>query len=403
MEKPPAFVVPAGVVFQITDDGVHIENQGDIVLHTDFGRTLTRVVSHGGSVELHGSATAGTLSAHGGVTVTGALTAEQVEAGGDVQIGGAGAVRKLVAGGALSIGGAASGSHHEGASVQVGGDAHVDQVRGAGAVQIAGAFGGGTVRGGDVQLGGAVTARGIQGARSVRIGAGKVQIDAVIAPEVHLDARTSGRITVVESQNEVGPNAVKGGFRLADYEEMFGNPEQFLADRGLHTLDGSAPPPAAPAPTKKARSEPPPPPPPPEPAPVVAEPAPVAPPPDPVDDAPTVVTDAPAPTPTPVQMEIDEVEEEPSAPAGTTVPEHPLHPQLMDAVTKILDCYGGAEVPPAVLHLRTLIDTHEYDQVRAEITTIWSDLLKFHQKKGMRIQHQVTTTFNTINSLVKKM
>ena len=102
-------------------------------------------------------------------------------------------------------------------------------------------------------------------------------------------------------------------------------------------------------------------------------------------------------------MEIDEVEDEPAGPAASNVPEHPLHPQLMDAVSKILECYGGAEVPPAVIHLRTLIDTHEYDQVRAEITTIWSDLLKFHQKKGMRIQHQVTTTFNTINSLVKKM
>ena len=111
-------------------------------------------------------------------------------------------------------------------------------------------------------------------------------------------------------------------------------------------------------------------------------------------------------------MEIDEEEDagaENDANAVITLvtapqtPEHPLHGQLMEAVTKILECYGGAEVPPAVNHLRGLIEQHHYEQVRGEITTIWSDLLKFHQKKGMRIQHQVTTTFNTINSLVKKM
>ena len=91
---------------------------------------------------------------------------------------------------------------------------------------------------------------------------------------------------------------------------------------------------------------------------------------------------------------------EPSAPA---VQEHPLHKQLVEAVTKITESYADAEVPPAVTHLMSLIQNRSYEQVRAEITTIWSDLLKYHQKKGLRIQHQVTTTFNTINSLVKKM
>lgn len=91
-------------------------------------------------------------------------------------------------------------------------------------------------------------------------------------------------------------------------------------------------------------------------------------------------------------------------PAPAPMPaEHPLHRQLIDAVTKIAECYTGGDLPPAVSHLMQLIESRSYDQVRAEITTIWSELLKFHQKKGMRIQHQVTTTFNTINSLVKKM
>ena len=400
MEKSPAFVVPAGVVFQITEDGVTIENQGDIVLHTDFGRTLTRVTSHEGSIEVHASSTAGTLSARGNITVVGSLKATQVDAGGDVSVSGTAAIKNVTAVGSIHLAGNATGDLVEAASIRIGGDAQIDRTQSSGAVQVAGAFGGGTIRGGDVDLAGPVTARGIQGARSVRIGNGKVQIDAVIAPEVRLDAGTSGRITIVECQNEVGSNAVKGGFRLADYEEMFGDPTQFLAERGLSPLGTEAPAPPPPSP-KKAKAEPPPPvvmpvieaPTDPEPTPAAAA----------EEESPTVVTEAPPATPTPVQMEIDEDEEPAPAPTASVVPEHQLHPQLMDAVIKILDCYGGAEVPPAVIHLRTLIDTHEYDQVRAEITTIWSDLLKFHQKKGMRIQHQVTTTFNTINSLVKKM
>ena len=38
-----------------------------------------------------------------------------------------------------------------------------------------------------------------------------------------------------------------------------------------------------------------------------------------------------------------------------------------------------------------------------DITNIWHQLLKFHQKRGLRIQPQVTTTFNTINTLVRKI
>jgi len=287
-----------------------------------------------------------------------------------------------------------------------------DRVDGCRCCGVDGALNAGTVRGTEIELGGpTVTARGIQGAQSVRLGAAKVQVDAILAPEVQVEPGTSGRVTVVECQNELGPNAIKGGFRLTDYQEMFGDPAAFLAERGL---GGDLPPPAAPAPSaaapapapassrKSKAAEPPP-------APEV-EPAPAAPPEPPPEAAP-VVEAAPvaeadtivnAPVPTPVQMEIEEDEPAPYT-NGQQVPEHPLHPQLMEAVMRILDCYGDAAVPPAVTHLRELIDTRQYDQVRGEITTIWSDLLKFHQKKGMRIQHQVTTTFNTINSLVKKM
>ena len=81
----------------------------------------------------------------------------------------------------------------------------------------------------------------------------------------------------------------------------------------------------------------------------------------------------------------------------------PLHGQLVEAVSKVVDAYVDSELPPAVERLKSMVDGRAYDRIRAEITQIWSELLKFHQKKGMRLPHQVTPTFNVINSLVKKM
>ena len=121
MEKSPAFVVPAGVTFQINEDGVVIHNQGDIVLHTSFGRPLSSVVSAEGSVEIHAPATAGTISARQGVTVHGDLTAQEVQAGGAVHIAGNGDVRTI-----------------RGGSVKVGGNARTDAMHAANGVEIGG-------------------------------------------------------------------------------------------------------------------------------------------------------------------------------------------------------------------------------------------------------------------------
>ncbi|MFN7146394.1 MAG: hypothetical protein ACK4YP_21655, partial [Myxococcota bacterium] len=293
--------------------------------------------------------------------------------------------------------------------VGVAGAANGGAVRAGGTVTVGGAVKVDTLHAHTIKIAGAsIAARGIQAGSAVHIGAAKLQVDAILAPAVHLDPGTSGRATVVESHNELGPNALKGGFRLADYAEMFGDPASFLAERGLAPLGTAvaAPPPVvAPVATPVVATPP-----------VELQPEPVAA--EAVEEepvaAPVVAEAAPAPVridiadsatytdeagAEPVSMEVEESEEIPAA----TIPEHPLHKQLVEAVTRIGESYADAELPPAVNHLMSLIETRAYDQVRAEITSIWSDLLKYHQKKGLRIQHQVTTTFNTINSLVKKM
>jgi hypothetical protein len=418
MTKPQPFVVPAGVNFQITDAGVVIENEGDIVLHTNFGRSLTRIVSTAGSILIHAPVDGGTIQAAGDVTIQGDTRADSVQAGGSVTVAGNAHVTTLAAGGNVAVLGAV-----EGTRVDAGGDVGItgaytgSTVRAAGTVDIGGAVKADTLHADTLRFAGSsIAARGIQGASAVYIGAAKLQVDAILAPAVHLDPATSGRSTVIESQNELGPNAIKGGFRLVDYAEMFGDPGSFLTDRGLSPLGSAVA--AAPAIAAPVRAEPVPAPVYVEPkaAPVAAEPVaaePAAPAIEPTDFADTLsapeveiedteaeaeaaIADLPA-------VEVDEAGEADEPDASALPPEHPLHQQLVEAVTRISESYADAELPPAVNHLMSLIETRSYDQVRAEITSIWSDLLKYHQKKGLRIQHQVTTTFNTINSLVKKM
>ncbi len=87
----------------------------------------------------------------------------------------------------------------------------------------------------------------------------------------------------------------------------------------------------------------------------------------------------------------------------TPRPSHPSHTALVDAVRRISDCYVDTEAPPAVTQLEALVHAGDYERVRADVASIWSDVVKFHQRSGLRIQHQVTTTFNQINVLVKQM
>lgn len=115
-----------------------------------------------------------------------------------------------------------------------------------------------------------------------------------------------------------------------------------------------------------------------------------------------MVTEAVAPTPVTVEPEPIDIADHDMQPVEPAK-EHPLHSQLVDAVSKVMGAYTDTELPPAVERLWGLVQSRSYDRIRGEITQIWSELLKFHQRKGVRLPHQVTPTFNTINSLVKKM
>ncbi|MSQ01696.1 MAG: hypothetical protein EXR71_07365 [Myxococcales bacterium] len=435
-----AFVIPHGVVFAITDDGVVIENAGDVELHTDFGgRRMARVVSHQGNIRLDAhSLDAGEVIAGGEVSTTGALRAQSVQAQGgtlpaldvaSLNLRGDGAIAGHLRADQADVGGNLAVGSVVADGLRVGGDLHVQSTLEArvlqvgGTITVGGAFSfdvleiAGTIRfQGDVsgktliadviELGtGTVTVRGLQARTRIVIGAARLTVDAIVAPQVLLDPGATGRATVIESQNEVARAGIKGGFRLADVGEMFGNADAFLAERGLSPL--SAP---DPSPTGED---------------AVWSPAAVTIPQAPVEVEAAVEVEAQIEEEAPVEVEAaveveaqieeeapDEAEAAVEAEAAPPIPdadplataiEHPLHAQLATTIQRIVDCYAGAELPPAVERLRTLVDACSYPDIRAEITNIWSELLKYHQKKGIRIHHQVTTTFNSVNSLVKKM
>ena len=304
------------------------------------------VIEHSGDIEIRGApggGLAGVTSTAGSVTLTGDITVGTVRAAADLTVNGQVSADLLVA----------------------------DAVN---------------VTGGDLR------AKAVKGRKSVNLGAARVELDIVVAPEVVVGPKALGRVAVIEAQNELAPNALKGGFNLKDFAEFTGqDPERFLAERGLGA-DGEE---AAPAASDDEDEEPEP-----APEPAAGEDA---------SDEDTGDEGSASESSSSSSSSSDEGDEpaEPSveepAAAAEGIEADPLHGQLMENINKIIGCYEDDEKPPAVLQLRDLLEAEAYDVVREEITNLWNNLLKFHQKKGMRIQHQVTTTFNTINSIVRKM
>ncbi|MCA9493087.1 MAG: polymer-forming cytoskeletal protein [Myxococcales bacterium] len=261
-------------------------------------------------------------------------------------------------------------------------------LRAGGALHVDGEVDAGHLHGSEVVLGKhTIKCRAISATHKITIGPANITAEVIIAPEVVIDPKAQGRVTVIESRNERGATKIKGGFALADYEDMFGNSAEFLAQRGLSPLGEEGPAPApAPAATKPARAT------------KTREPeAPAAPP-------------APAPaeeedTDDPLSLSFDDLE--PLVDPGNAQQATPssnqddLHQRLSEALGRILACYEGTDVPPAIDELRDLVSQRDYDALRQNITEVWNGLLGFHQKRGIRPHHQVTHAFNVIHGLVQ--
>ena len=368
-----SFIIPEGITLSMTDDGLVIENEGDIVLNGNIAGGVHTLTSRNGSVVLGNDFTLHRIDApNGAVEVRGRLEADRIEA----------------------------------ASVDVDGEGF--------------------------------TVRVVQASESISVGATTTHAEVLIAPVVKLSADAVGRITVVESLNELGASKVKGCLSLADLEELFDGSEGFirgweitpLHKSGRKAVAKKAPPKkkAAPAAAKKPEPTP-------EPEPVeevVVEEA--APEPEVVEAAPEVAEAAPEvveATPEPViAAEVEEeVESEPPAISmpkpgedgeeraeqveqlfdlfdeteDSNETDPAVDARINDAVTELVSYYEDVDLPPVVQRLAQLVAERDYKTVRDEVDEIWNQLLRYHKQKKLRPKPSLTTTFNTIHAIVREL
>lgn len=294
---------------------------------------------------------------------------------------------------------------HAGGDLTVALDVVQGELRAGGKLEVHGRIDADTLHGREVILhSGDIKCRAISADERIVIGAAKLSVDIIIAPEIVFEPKASGRVTVIQANTEIGPTKIRGGFSLSEYEEAVGDPVVFLEERGVaalaERLKSGAP---APAPVpEKAPVPPPAPKPVPRAAPMTGDTlvnvVPTAPPPSPIAAAPVALPPPPEEdVGDPMSLAIEDLE-----PVKVQEDTDELHPKLMDAVKRIAACYEGKEVPPAVTMLRELVEARDYDRLRENITEVWNGLLGYHQKKGIRPHHQVTHAFNVIHGLVQQ-
>jgi hypothetical protein len=281
---------------------------------------------------------------------------------------------------------------------------------------------GGRLQGREVVLGRqTIRCKVITATERIVLGPGNFTCDVMMAPEITIDPKAQGRVTVLECHNERGASKIKGCLSLSDYEDMIGNARDFLAQRGLVPLPGSL---AGSTSTSNPSS-------------VVPSSASSGSQGRPVVPAGTISAAALSPTPTPtprseapprraeppdrhasgrasskkktddedvddpLSLSLDDLEPlVEQAQANGHEEDDDLQQRLADALGRITACYEGADLPPAVEELRALVEHRDYDGLRQNITEVWNGLLGFHQKRGIRPHHQVTHAFNVIHGLV---
>ena len=220
MANRETLVIPAGVHFDLKDEGVSIEYAGDILLQGDHQRPVGRVVSSEGSVQISGNMTIGRIeSPEGSVTISGEVTVAEVKA-----------AKRVVLDGNVEFGAI------EGENVEImGGTARGSLLKGREGVDLRGNVELSNVKAKRVGVNeGSLRAKALEGSESISLGSADLQVDVVIAPTVNVDPQTVGRVAVLESDNPLGPNGIRGAFRLDEFAQFTGqDAEAFLFERGV--------------------------------------------------------------------------------------------------------------------------------------------------------------------------
>lgn len=209
---------------------------------------------------------------------------------------------------------------------------------------------------------GALRARVIQATDEAALLGEKLEAEVVSAPRVAFGEATSGRATAVGAVHDLGAHKVRGCFSLAEYVD--------LVPHGRATLDAYG---------------------------------------IPVDEPVTAAADGGQPdarSSSPAADDADEDEEGDPAGSGASSEASASGdpgPQIREAMRRIVECYARDDVPPPIDFLETLVSEGGWDDLKLQLNSTWRDLLKYHQKKGLRISNTVTQQFQQIQLVVKRL
>ena len=297
MSSNGAFVLPAGVKLSMEGDALSIHNAGDIVIEGAPAGSLSTLSSESGNIVL---------------APPKAVTLASVSA----------------PGGTVTVRGKVTTESIDAKSVS---------------------FEGGTLK-----------AKVIKASDSITLAGTKLEATVVVAPEVLVEPSIKGRATAIQSDNELGPHKLKGGFSLAEFVDMIPNGAEMLAAHGIEAKedddeddDDDDDESAAAAPAAEAAA----------------------------DDA--------AAAPEPASEPEEAADEEPSA--------------IREAMLAIAEAYAEGDLPTPIGTLTELIDGGDLQKLKEDVKKIWSELLKYHQQTDPYIPNTVTRGFQTIQLELRKL
>ena len=290
----------------------------------------------------------------------------------------------------------------DGGSLTVAGDFGAQRIEATGEILLEGNVKAKRIKGGTVKLsGGKVVSQVILADQEVELASRSVKADVVMAPQVTFGGDTKGRVVAVECDNDLGPSKVRGRLSLADYVDIVSDAEAVLTANDIPIPEISDD-------DEDDEDE--------EPEELAMAP------PDDDEEAPELDTMAEADgddeedvsrdlggEPPPgadlpsMEMLASEAEDETGVPGMSDDEVDALIAQVSGALDKIEESYTSGDTPPPVVFLRSLIDEQRMVYLKSQINSIWSDLLKYHQKKGLYISNAVTHQFQQIQMAMRKI
>ncbi len=308
-----AFVLPAGVRLSLDGDALSIENAGDIVIEGAPAQTLRRLASDSGSV---------TISPPSAVSLS-SISAPQ-------------------------------------GTVNISGKVMVDSIE---AARVE--FSSGTLK-----------ATVVKASESISVQGSKIEATVLVAPSVDIGANVKGSAMAVQSDNELGPHKLKGGFSLSEFATMMPNGEELLAEHDIEVPDeddddddddddDEPDDEAEGPPTSDVETV-------------------------PADELPAAAADDLH------ELEEDDEDEDDGAPDE-------VRTGIAEALAKIQTAYDEGDTPPPIALLAQLVADDDFTTLKVQINSMWSDLLKYHQKTGKYISNTVTHMFQTVQLLLRKV